>query len=57
MEGKVGDPGEPAVLCRVHGRVVLSRVEYEEQMFEVDELWKCPHCGRRGEWLGTGEYE
>lgn len=34
------------VICPEHGRVALTEEQYEEQMIDVDALWKCPLCGK-----------
>jgi hypothetical protein len=43
-------PGPYAVSCREHGLVYLTEAEYDAQMDDPDEEWRCPHCGRKSEW-------
>ncbi len=37
-------PTRYAVICLTHGRVFLSREEYNLQMRAVSSHWKCPRC-------------
>lgn len=50
-------PTRYAVLCPVHGRVYLTKEEYDAAMFDCDRVWQCPAldtealgvCGRRAD--------
>jgi len=39
-----------AVNCPRDGLVYLTREEYTRQISRVDDLWKCPRCGRDAQW-------
>jgi len=39
-----------AVNCPRDGLVYLTREEYTRQIGRVDDLWKCPRCGRDAQW-------
>lgn len=39
-----------AVNCFVDGLVYLTQKEYDWQMDQPDDKWKCPICGRVAEW-------
>lgn len=39
-----------AIHCRKHGKVYLSRSEYNYQMNHGDELWSCPICCVLAQW-------
>lgn len=42
----VAEFGSPyAVICREHGRVLLTEDEYTRQLCKPDALWRCPKCG------------
>lgn len=34
-----------AVICRMHGRVYLTNMQYNNQLDRPDSLWMCPICG------------
>lgn len=34
-----------AVICFRHGKVYLTANEYENQMLQADDCWRCPLCG------------
>jgi len=38
-------PTRYAVICQVHGRVYMTKEEYDRQIWDADDLWKCPECG------------
>ncbi len=40
------EPTPYAVLCRSHGKVYLTKDEYNRQMCAPDSRWSCPECGR-----------
>ena len=33
------------VVCRDHGKVPISKEEYDRQMSDADSRWACPDCG------------
>lgn len=39
-----------AVICSEHGRVYLTREQYDWQMHHPDDLWRCPKCAEPAEW-------
>lgn len=39
-----------AVICPVHGSVELTRDQYMAQLERPDSLWRCPACGRAGQY-------
>lgn len=46
-------PTPHRIRCRRHGDVYLMPSEYERQMLNANDLWRCPHCGRPAEWCGA----
>ena len=46
-----------AVQCLEHGKVVLSRKEYDKQMGRPDARWECPICLRVCMWDDDHEEE
>jgi hypothetical protein len=59
------EPTPYAVTCPTHGRVYLTRGEYDRQMENGDVRWKCPRfvnvdpigpCGEESE-FDDGNYE
>lgn len=46
------DPTPYAVICKTHGRVYLTKEEYEYQLMRANARWQCPRtaCGRTSEW-------
>jgi hypothetical protein len=39
-----------AVLCRTHGKICLTRNEYDRQLRAPDDLWTCPICRQPAKW-------
>lgn len=39
-----------AVFCPIHGRVYLTRPQYDAQITKPDNRWVCTICGAVSEW-------
>lgn len=41
--------------CPVHGYQKLTDDQYDIQMSEADDKWRCPVCNRISEWIDTDD--
>jgi hypothetical protein len=39
-----------AVICPLHKQVFLTSEQYEEQMYRINALWRCPMCNQIAAW-------
>ena len=39
-----------AVICSMHGRMFLTKAQYDAQMNQPDLRWRCPCCGEDANW-------
>lgn len=37
------------IICRLHGKVDISKEEYTKQMSDPHSLWRCPLCKQNAE--------
>jgi hypothetical protein len=45
-----GGPYKYGVICQTHGLRELSEQQYQRQLVRINEVWRCPQCGRAAEW-------
>lgn len=50
MSRESREPTAFAVLCQDCGQVFLTAEEYERQMANANQTWRCPRCGQEADW-------
>ena len=40
-----------AVDCLVHGYQMITHEQYDREMANPDDGWRCPICARRSKWI------